>query len=328
MKTALIMGITGAFGAEVAMALQAEGWTLKALLRDPARLPEAFRGIAVVQGDVCDPDAIKHAVEGVELVVYGVNPPKYDWKEKALPWLDNTARIIEAYGLTLVFPGNVYALDPSQGPDYDEKASLTGLTPKGQIHRAMEERLQLAADRGARIINLRLGDFFSASLESSWLKALIKPNKTGYTLATPGPVDLKHTWAYLPDVAHTLALLLEKRQELPAYALFHYQGYQASLNEIATALRQVTDQPVRLTRFPWPLLRLLTPFSALFQGLWEMRYLWRHDIRLNDRKLKAFLGRPLPRTPMIEALAATLPGRLPQPTSVPQSSSTLTTSTP
>lgn len=305
-KIALIMGITGNFGAEAAAALQAEGWSLRALLRDPARLPERFTGIEVVTGDVRDPESLSRAVEGVELVVYGVNPPKYDWKDKALPWLDNTVRIIEEKQLTLVFPGNVYVLDPAQGPDFTETAPLTGLTSKGEIRLAMEQRLQLAAQRGARIINLRLGDFFNAGSQGSWLQAILKKSRHGYTLAKPGDADLEHSWAYLPDAARTLALIVNQRHELPAYALFHYRGYRVSLRQIATALSQASGKPVKLTPFPWFVLRLIAPFSIMFQGLWDMRYLWQRPINLDDHKLQAFLNQPLPQTPLSQALLTTL----------------------
>jgi NADP-dependent 3-hydroxy acid dehydrogenase YdfG len=42
MKKALVMGITGGFGGHVAQALADRGWSLKALLRDPAKLPSRF----------------------------------------------------------------------------------------------------------------------------------------------------------------------------------------------------------------------------------------------------------------------------------------------
>lgn len=309
-KTALILGITGAFGAAVAEALMADGWALKALLRDPARLPQRFKGVTVVQGEVQDLEALRRAGEGVELVVYGVNPPGYDWENKALPWLENTLRMVQERRLTLVFPGNVYVLDPMQGPNFDEQAQLVGQTSKGKIRLAMESQLQAASQQGARVINIRLGDFFSAEAQSSWLQALLKKSrKGGYSLALPGPADLEHSWAYLPDVADTLVEVLKQRQALPAYALFHFQGYRVSLRQIAEALSQATGQPVHLRAFPWWLLGLLRPFVTLFRGLWEMRYLWQQAINLDEHKLLALLGPARPQTPLQVALLATLPER-------------------
>ena len=44
MKTALVLGISGGFGGHVAQALARQGWGIRALLRDPARLPARFQG--------------------------------------------------------------------------------------------------------------------------------------------------------------------------------------------------------------------------------------------------------------------------------------------
>jgi nucleoside-diphosphate-sugar epimerase len=306
MKKVLIMGITGAFGAAVAQSLKDAGWSIKALLRDPARLPEQFKGIEVVQGDVSQIDRIRIAVEDVELVVYGINPAKYDWKDKALPWLENTAQIVEEQKLTLVFPGNVYVYNPQDGPDFDEESGHQPISSKGTIREAMENRLQVAAQNGARIIILRLGDFFAPNLPSSWLAAVLKSQSKSYQLATPGPSNLKHTWAYLPDVAQALALLVDKRENLPEYAEFNFAGYQVTWLEIAEALQRIKQTPVKIKAFPWWLLRLLKPFSVMFASLLEMRYLWQTEINLKDQKLVEFLGQPLPQTPLQEALKISL----------------------
>lgn len=304
-KTALILGITGAFGRHTARALQAEGWTLRALMRKPETLPAEFAGIDIVCGSVEDTASLQRAAAGAELMVYGVNPANYDWRDKALPWLEAAAGVAEAEGLTLVFPGNVYVLDPAAGPNFDESAPLAPISAKGRIRRAMEARLQQAAERGARVILLRMGDFFATS-SSSWLGAILKPAGQGYRLAIPGPAGLGHSWAYLPDVGATVAALAARREQLPAYAALHFEGYQLSLAQLATAVQTATGTPVKLAGFPWWLLRLATPFSSLFAGLWEMRYLWQREIHLQQPRLRAALGGQVPHTPVTEALRTLL----------------------
>jgi nucleoside-diphosphate-sugar epimerase len=304
MKTALILGITGTFGGQVAAALQARGYALRALLRDPAKLPLAFTGTEVIQGDIGDRQALRRAADGVEVMVYGVNPPGYQWKGRALPWLENAASVAEERGLTLLFPGNVYVFDPADGPDFDEAAPLQPTSSLGRTRLAMEQRLKRAAEHGARVIIVRAGDFIAPGAESAWLQVLLHKKGDGYTLMAPGPRHLPHTWAYLPDLAQAAAGLLERSESLPAFNVFHYRGHRVSLEEIAEAARQASGRPVKLRAFPWWALRLAAPFSVMFRGLLEMRYLWRRQVNMDGARLEAALPEvvhtPLPRA-LLEA---------------------------
>ena len=62
-----------------------------------------------------------------------------------------------------------------------------------------------------------------------------------------------------------------------------------------------------MSRFPWPLVRLLSPVVPLFRELAEMRYLWDVPVRLDNARLKAFLGDE-PHTPLDRAVRETLEG--------------------
>ncbi|HKJ07950.1 MAG TPA: NAD-dependent dehydratase, partial [Gammaproteobacteria bacterium] len=52
----------------------------------------------------------------------------------------------------------------------------------------------------------------------------------------------------------------------------------------------------------WWALRLASPFSVLFRGLCEMRYLWNREVNLEDRLLQRTLDKPVPHTPLAQAL--------------------------
>jgi nucleoside-diphosphate-sugar epimerase len=301
-KTALILGITGGFGGSVAHALVRQGWQIRALMRDPGRLPERFHGATVIQGGAEDRERVRQAATGADLVVYGVNPAGYRWDGVALPLLENTAAVAEELGLTVVFPGNVYVLDPDQGPEFDESASLRPPAHLGRLRQAMERRLLRASQSGARVIVLRMGDFIGANANGTWMGFLLGHRADGYTLRTPGPRDLERSWAYLPDAAQVVAALADKADELDPYSVFHLRGYRASLRQIAHTIRETTGQDVRFTGFPWALAYLAAPFSPLFRGVVQMRYLWRRRVNLNDDKLSRVLGGAVPQTPLAQAL--------------------------
>jgi nucleoside-diphosphate-sugar epimerase len=59
--------------------------------------------------------------------------------------------------------------------------------------------------------------------------------------------------------------------------------------------------------FPWWLLRLASPFVTTLRELLEMRYLWRHPVRMSNHRLTAVLGQE-PHTDLDEAIHATLVG--------------------
>ena len=73
------MGITGGFGGHVAQALARKGYSIRALMRDPVKLPKRFKGADVFTGDAANIEDVRTAAEGVDLIVYGVNPPTYRW---------------------------------------------------------------------------------------------------------------------------------------------------------------------------------------------------------------------------------------------------------
>jgi nucleoside-diphosphate-sugar epimerase len=302
MQTALVLGITGGFGGHVAEALAANGWKLRALMRDTSRLPERFQNVEVIAGDACHFDDVRRAAEGTQLIVYGINAPYPQWDKTVLPWLDITAQVAEAQHLTIVFPGNVYNFDPVDGPLFDERAPMHPLTPKGRLRQSMEARLQRASENGARVLILRTGNFIGAQAHSTWLRYLIKSTRHGYTLSAAGPRELKHAWAYLPDVAATIAKLLEQPVTLPAFSVFHFKGYQVSFDDFAVAMQTASGKAVAMKKFPWWLLRLAAPFSPWIRSLFEMRYLWEKEIHLDETRLVTNLAMPIPHTPLPVAL--------------------------
>ncbi|HSX67891.1 NAD(P)H-binding protein [Nocardioides sp.] len=69
-RTALVTGATGFVGRHLVPALQAEGWTVRALTRRPA----AYDGPGeVVGGDVSDPASVVEALRGVDVAFYLVH---------------------------------------------------------------------------------------------------------------------------------------------------------------------------------------------------------------------------------------------------------------
>jgi len=301
MKKVLVLGISGTFGNHVAKALKNRGWEIKAMLRDESKLLDAFSGIETVQGDAgCYAD-VKKAADGVSMLVYGISPDNYDWEDKALPWLDVSARIAEEQGLTIIFPGNIYNYNPDDARVIHESSPQHPITRKGEIRQHMELRLQKAAHHGAKVIVLRMGNFIAKPPIQSWLPMILKKKGNRYVLQTPGDKHLQQAWAYVPDAAETIALLVGKQDELEPYSTFHFKGYEMSIFELAKTVEETSGKPVAIKPFPWWFMNLLRPFMVVIQGAFEMRYLWQHELLLDDSKLQKILD-GVPHTPLGKAL--------------------------
>jgi nucleoside-diphosphate-sugar epimerase len=69
----LVTGATGFTGGHLARALKARGYSVSAMVRDPARAADLQRdGIAIVQGDLAAPSSLPAAVAGGFDVVYNI----------------------------------------------------------------------------------------------------------------------------------------------------------------------------------------------------------------------------------------------------------------
>jgi nucleoside-diphosphate-sugar epimerase len=313
---ALVIGATGAFGGEVAEALGAAGWRVRALHRAPERA-RAASGLAVewVAGDAMVRDDVRRAAEGARAIVHAANPPGYrNWGGLVLPMIDSAIAAARAEGARILLPGNVYNYGPDVFPDLTEAAPQNPLTRKGAIRVEMEARLARAAQDGVKSLILRAGDFLGARGASSWLGAgMIRPGKPVKALTYPGPLGVRHAWAYLPDLARAAARLLAIEDELPAHAGYHFRGHAVDGRGLARALEAVVGRRLPVRPLPWLALQALAPFNETLRELLEMRYLWRETVLLDNTRLVETLGAE-PHTPLETALEATLRamGCLPQ----------------
>ena len=313
-KLALIIGATGGIGGATATALIAHGWRVRGLTRDPVRGARDFAALGPIEwvaGDAMDQMAVVAAAKGVQLILHGANPPRYrNWRGLALPMLASSIAAAKASGARLVLSGTVYNYGPDAFPVVDEHAPQQPLTRKGKIRVEMEAMLRQAAEQGVRSLIVRAGDFFGIGAPSSWFEtAMVTPGKPVAAVTYPGKREVGHSWAFLPDLAETIARLAALDEAMPAFETVHFQGHWLEQGgEIAQAVRRVTGRPdLPIRPFVWPLIYLGAPFVTLFRELLEMRYLWLKPLRLDNRKLVGLIGRE-PHTPLDEAIRRTLIG--------------------
>lgn len=323
--TILVLGATGGIGGEITRAALRRGWTVKALVRDPARAaaawPESTPAPRWVAGDAMIRDDVINAATGVQAIVHAVNPPGYQhWERKALPMLENSiaaARV--AGGVRIALPGTIYNFDPETTPVIDEHSKSTPPGPKGAIRVRMEALLEQAAPQVPSLI-LRAGDFFGPVTGGSWFaQAMIKPNQAVTRLMHPGK-GVGHSWAYLPDLAEAFVRLLEREQDLQPFERLQFEGvWDSDGNALASAIERVVGRTVAVRQFPWWLMKLAQLFNGFAREALEIQRYWQHPVRLDNSRLIALLGSE-PRTPLDEAVQCTLTAMrcMPSPVSATQ----------
>ncbi|ACI55998.1 NAD-dependent epimerase/dehydratase family protein [Rhizobium acidisoli] len=317
-KTALVLGATGGIGGAVARKLLARGWRIRALNRDAAKVSRREPAFEWVQGDAMNAGDVLRAAEGVSLIVHAVNPPGYrNWETLVLPMLDNTIAAARTVGARIVLPGNVYNFGPDALPAPTEESPQHPLTKKGAIRVEMEKRLAAASEAGVGAIIVRAGDFFGpGTTGNSWFSSgLVTPGRPVGTIKNPGQRGIGHQWAYLPDMAETMAQLIERADRLPPFAVYHMEGFwDADGMQMAEAIKRVAGGRAKIGSFPWWIVPLAAPFMPIMREIKEMRYLWKVPLRMRNSRLTAELGKE-PQTPIDDAVRASLValGCLPEP---------------
>lgn len=301
METIVVLGAAGRMGDAVARAFVEAGWRVKGLARN-AKVADLAPGVEPVQADAADRAALIAACAGADVIFNGLNPLYTEWREKVLPMAENVIAAAEASGATHLLPGNVYNYGHAIGLNTDENAPFDASTDKAEIRIAMEGLFaERAKTRNVQTIVLRAGDFFGGPRSGTW-HDLLMLTKLGQDVFTwPGPMDVPHAFAYLPDLGRAFVALAEKRSEIGRFETFHFAGHTMTGHDMKLATETAVGRKLVTKGMPWTLLRAAGLFSPMMRELVKMSYLWRTPHSLDGTKLERFVGR-LPSTEPVEAV--------------------------
>jgi nucleoside-diphosphate-sugar epimerase len=297
----LVLGAAGRLGFVAAEAFREAGWSVKGLVR-PRRASFVPRGVEPVEVVARD-DAIA-AARGCDVVLNALNPAITEWRKNALSLAHSAIACAEDSGATLIFPGSVWNFGEGMPPVIDEGTPMRPTTRKGAMRVEIEQRIAEACDRGMRAIILRAGDFFGAG-HGSWLDLVIVKNIARQRLTYPGPLDVTHAWAYLPDLADAMVELARRRAEFKPLESFGFAGHAITGNELISTIEAVTRSTFNVRRMGWWMIKSFGQLFAMGRELSELEYLWRVPHRISGEKLKIAIG-DVPHTPLHAAIAASL----------------------
>ena len=313
-STVLVLGARGRFGQAAARAFAAAGWQVVGQMRPGgAALPIA--AVRWIDTDPQDTAALAAQASGAQVVVNALSPVYSHkvWKRE-VPRLTRAAiAVTRELGATLLQPGNVYNFGAALPPQLREDTPQVAATVKGRLRIESESQVRHAtADGAMKAVVIRAGDFFGSG-QGSWLDLVLAKDLRRGRFTYPGPLDLPHAWAYLPDLAQAFLRVAQARDRLPAFETLHFAGHTLAGSDWADALTGVAREQgwlgargrLKQGTVPWPLLRVLGLVLPTFEALAEMRYLWQRPHRLVDTRMQALIG-TAPHTPFQRTVRAAL----------------------
>jgi len=299
----LILGAGGRFGSATVVAFAKAGWRVRAQTRKPRS--DWPIGVETFVVDALQSDALCRAAQGVDVVVNGLNPLYTEWEQLAWPLAANALAAAKAAKALLMFPGNVYNFGNALPAELNPETPQVGNFSKARIRIEIEEQLRVAAAEGTNSVVVRAGEFFGGTGRGTWFDRVIVKSLRQGKIVYPGPSNVTHAWAYLPDLAETFVRLAERREQLSGASCYHFNGNAITGIELHQALEKVCGRSLLLRPLQWLPIRLAAPFVPMARAIVEMQFLWRRPHALNGDGLKQLLG-DVPRTPLTLALAAAL----------------------
>lgn len=310
-NTVLILGAAGRVGQALALAFAQAGWQVLAQARKP--LPASLSAQPLVQLLRCDAldnaqllHQAKQAADQIQVVINALNPPYHRWETMLPPLAASAQATALALGALLMLPGNVYNF----GRDLPEQLNLSTAeradTPKAKLRIALEAQMAAAAAQGLDSVVLRAGDFFGGSGSGTWLDMAMVTKLGQGVFVYPGPLNLVHAWAYLPDLAQAFVRVAEQRLQLRGHHRFHFAGHAVEGQVLLETLEQLCGRAFKPSNLPWGLMKLGGLAIPSWRAVAEMRYLWDKPHRLVDTELRTLIGEP-PHTPLAQALRDSIP---------------------
>jgi nucleoside-diphosphate-sugar epimerase len=298
-STVLILGARGRFGQAAARAFGAAGWQVVGQMRPGgAALPIA--GVRWIEAGPQETDVLAAAAPGATVVVQALSPVYSHrvWRREVPRLTQAAIAISRKLGATLMMPGNVYNFGSGLPRELREDTPQIADTVKGTLRIDAETRIRCATSDGTmKAVVIRAGDFFGSG-KGSWLDQAIAKDLRKGSMTYPGPLDLPHAWAYLPDLAQAFVRVAQVQAQLPAFDVLHFAGHTVTGADWRDVLTDIawengwlrTGGQLKQGSLPWPLLRVAGLIAPTFEALAEMRYLWQQPHQLVGTRMQQLLG--------------------------------------
>ncbi len=295
----------GPVGTTTAEELTTRGHRVRVLSRSGGVSTDA---IEHRQMDAVDADALMRAAAGADALYNAVNPAYHRW---ATDWPPVAAALLtaaERTGAVLVTMGNLYGYGRPSGPMTPE-TPLAAADVKGRVRNRMWADALAAHEAGrVRVAEARAADFVGPQVPAaqSHLVRQLPALRAGRRAWVVGDPDVRRSWAYLPDVAATLATLgtderaLGRAWHVPTTAP---RTQREALGDLAAAMGAPAP---RVSGIPWPVLRAVGLGVPMMREVVAIRHQWDAEYVSDGSATTAAFG--LTATPWDDVLRATVAG--------------------
>ncbi len=293
----------GPVGTTTAEELVSRGHTVRVLSRSGGASTDAVEHRQV---DAADAAALTAAAAGADVLYNAVNPAYHRW---ATDWPPVAAALLaaaERTGAVLVTMGNLYGYGRPTGP-MSPDSPLAATDVKGRVRNRMWADALAAHEAGrVRVTEARAADFVGPQVPAgqSHLVRQLPALRAGRRAWVVGDPDVRRSWAYLPDVAATLATLgtderaLGRAWHVPTTAP---RSQRRALTDVAAAM----DVPsVRVGSIPWPVLRAAGVAVPMMREVVAIRHQFDQEYVSDGAATTATFG--LTATPWDDVVRATV----------------------
>jgi len=292
----------GPVGTTTAEELAARGHTVRVLSRSGGTSTDVVEHRAV---DAADAEALARAAAGADALYNAVNPAYSRWPTDWPPVAAALLTAAERTGAVLVTMGNLYGYGRPSAPMTPD-SPLAATDVKGRVRNRMWADALAAHEAGrVRITEARAADFVGPQVPAgqSHLTRQLPALRAGRRAWVVGDPDARRSWAYLPDVAATLATLgtderaLGRAWHVPTTAP---RTQREALADLAAAMGAPA---ARVSGIPWPVLRAVGVAVPMMREVVAIRHQFDQEYVSDASATTAAFG--LTATPWDDVLSAT-----------------------
>ena len=295
----------GPVGMTTAAALVERGHQVRVLSRSGGQSTDTVEHRQV---DAADLDAVAAAARGASALYNAVNPAYHRWPTDWPPVAAALLGAAERTGAVLVTMGNLYVYGRPSG-SMSPSSPLATTDTKGRVRLAMWTEA-LAAHRAGRVrvAEARAADFVGPQVpaDHSHLVRQLPAIRAGRRAWVVGDPDVPRSWAYLPDVAETLATLgTDERAWGRAWHVPSAppRSQRQAIGDLAEALHLPA---VPVSGIPWPVLSAIGLVVPMMREVVGVRHQFDQPFVIDATETTATFG--LTATPWDEVVTATAAG--------------------
>ena len=295
----------GPVGMTTAEELVARGHAVRVLSRSGGR---STGEIEHRQVDATDAEALTAAAHGAAALYNAVNPPYHRWPTDWPPIAAALLTAAERTGAVLVTMSNLYGYGRPSGPMTPD-TPLAATDAKGRVRARMWLDALAAHEAGrVRVTEARAADFVGPQVpgDHSHLNRQLPSLRKGRRAWVIGDPDAPRSWAYMPDVAATMATLgtderaLGRAWHVPSAPP---RSQREALTDLATAMAL---PPVPVSGIAWPVLRAVGLAVPVMREVLDVRHQFDQEFVTDATATTETFG--LTATPWEETVRATVAG--------------------